>query len=435
MKNSNRGNARLTTLSALSEVLDDGLMLSDCPSLQPAANERDTAFARHLAYGVCRWKPALEWLAVQLLQRPLKKRDADISRLMLMGLHQLWQDQTPDHAAVHETAECARAIAKPWAVGLLNAVLRRFLREKESLLQRLQTQPERLAHPPWMLEHFRQDWPDDWESLAASNNCPAGLWLRVNTQRAVIDDVITGLEQAGSEVQRHPHAPQALRISPALRVDRIPGFAQGHLSVQDPAAQLAAALLNAQPGDRVLDACAAPGGKTCHILEMTPDVELTALDSHAGRLERIRENLQRLGLSCDLRVADAARPDQWWDDRPFDRILLDAPCSALGVIRRHPEIKWLRSAQQVEQVVATQSRLLQRLWPLLAVGGILVYATCSVLRRENSKQIHGFLSRHPDAEVSGSEAGWGFPASPGVQILPGSSNMDGFYYAVLRKLE
>jgi 16S rRNA (cytosine967-C5)-methyltransferase len=193
-------------------------------------------------------------------------------------------------------------------------------------------------------------------------------------------------------------------------------------------------LLNARPGDRVLDACAAPGGKTCHILEMNPGVKLTALDNKADRLQRIRENLQRLGLSCDLQQADASEPEQWWDGTPYDRILLDAPCSALGVIRRHPEIKWLRTALQLEKAIDTQTRLLESLWPLLAPGGILVYATCSVLRRENSKQIHGFLSRHQDAELFSTQADWGLPASPGRQILPGKSNMDGFYYALLRKL-
>jgi 16S rRNA (cytosine967-C5)-methyltransferase len=433
VKNTGAQDARLAALAALSEVLDKNRLLSECKSLQPKLDGRDTALARHLAYGVCRWKPALEFLAAQLLQRPLKARDADISRLILIGLHQLWHDHTPDHAAVHETAECARSIRKAWAVGLINAVLRRFQRERVALLQVLQDHPARYAHPGWMLDRFRADWPDDWETLVEANNHAAGLWLRVNRQRTDMDRAVAELKASGSETRLHPHAEDALCVSPALPVDRLPGFAEGHVSVQDPAAQLAAILLDAADGERILDACAAPGGKTCHILERNPGVRLTALDSQEKRLQRVSENLDRLGLSCELKVADAGEPAQWWDGVPFDRILLDAPCSATGVIRRHPEIKWLRTTQQVEQAAAVQNRLLEQLWPLLVPGGILVYATCSVLKLENSQQIHGFLSRHPDARAADSEAGWGMAEATGRQILPGSSDMDGFYYAVLQK--
>ena len=230
----------------------------------------------------------------------------------------------------------------------------------------------------------------------------------------------------------HPHAPDALGIEPAVPVGDIPGFKAGRFSVQDPAAQLAADLVAAAPGQRVLDACAAPGGKTGHLLERCPVIELTALDRSAGRLERVRENLERLDLKARLVAADATDTDAWWDGQPFDRILLDAPCSATGVIRRHPEIKWLRTPEQVDTVQSLQAQLLERLWPLLRTGGILVYATCSVLRRENNEQIQAFLAAHEDAACTG-PAHFGLAADPGRQLLPGDDASDGFYYAVLRR--
>jgi 16S rRNA (cytosine967-C5)-methyltransferase len=224
-----------------------------------------------------------------------------------------------------------------------------------------------------------------------------------------------------------------LLVSPAAGVSELPGFAEGWFSIQDAAAQLAAGLLDVQPGMRVLDACAAPGGKTCHLLELHPGIHLTALDIYPNRLQRVRENLDRLQLECELRVADAGDPSAWWNGQPFDRILLDAPCTATGVIRRHPEIRHLRQAAQVQEAVRLQQQLLQRLWPLLAPGGMLLYATCSVFQDENSNQVKEFLAGHDDATEQVIEAGWGQATAHGRQILPGDADMDGFYYACLRK--
>jgi 16S rRNA (cytosine967-C5)-methyltransferase len=283
-----------------------------------------------------------------------------------------------------------------------------------------------------LLEQFAADWPDHWTAIAEAGNRPAPLWLRHNAASGDIDDARQALERDGFEVRGHPLAPDALVVDPAAPVSTLPGFPEGRLSVQDPAAQLAAPLLQARPGDRVLDACSAPGGKTCHLLERTPGVRVTALDRSPTRLERVQENLERLNLKARLLAADAAEPSEWWDGRPFDRILLDAPCSATGVIRRHPEIKWLRTPAQVDDAVALQARLLDALWPLLKPGGILVYATCSVLRRENNQQIQAFLADHPDAACTGPD-GFGHPGPPGRQVLPGEQEMDGFYYAVLHR--
>lgn len=427
-------NARLTALAMLAKVLDDGRNLGDFAA--PRADARDIAFARHLAYGVLRWLNALEWLSGSLLKRPLKQRDRDLQRLILIGLYQLWKDGSAPHAAIHESAEGARQLGKTWAVGLINAVLRRFQREQDQWLERLEGQPARWSHPDWLLGRLQADWPDDWQAIAAANNCAAPLWLRMNSAFAA-DETIAGLEARGFTTARHPAAPEALKVSPAAAVEELPGFAAGRISVQDPAAQLAAQLLGARADDRVLDACAAPGGKTGHLLEQAPGAAVTALDLNPARLERVAENLRRLGFgeSENLRLlaADAAAPDSWWDGKPFDRILLDAPCSATGVIRRHPEIKWLRSLQQVQSAVELQRSLLAALWPLLRPGGILVYATCSLLRDENERQIEWFLDQRGDVEVKVICDDWGRDTGCGRQILPGEQEMDGFFYASLRK--
>jgi 16S rRNA (cytosine967-C5)-methyltransferase len=428
--------ARLAAVDLLASVLDRGLNLSEAGRQGLPGDPRDQAFTRHLAYGVLRWLGALEWLAGRLLQRPLKPRDRDIHRLLLVGLLQLWQEQAAAHAAIHEAAEGARQLGKPWAVGVINAVLRRFQREREAWLARLAETDERLAHPPWLLDRLRQDWPLDWEAITAANNQAAPLWLRLgrSAERGAVEQ---RLVREGFSITAHPDAPGALTVAPAVAAEAIPGFREGLLSVQDPAAQLAAGLLQLAPGLRVLDACAAPGGKTCHILELCPEVELTALDRSPERLEQVRENLGRLGLAghpgLRLLAADAAEPEEWWDGRAFQRILLDAPCSATGVIRRHPEIKWLRTPQQVGAAVRLQARLLERLWPRLETGGILLYATCSVLRDENNRQVEQFVARCADAEWVPLNAGWGRELGHGRQILPGDRDMDGFFYARLRK--
>jgi 16S rRNA (cytosine967-C5)-methyltransferase len=426
-------NARLIALELIADVLEHGRNLSDSIHGH-GADARSRAHAAHLAYGVLRWLNALEWLAGQLLQRPMKKKDRDIQRLVLLGIFQLWKDGTPPHAAINETAGCARLLGKSWAVGLVNAVLRRFQREQEGLLSGLQNEPQRFAHPGWLLEALQTDWPGQWEAILRANNCQPPMWLRMNP-RYDLPASIAALEQDGLQVSPHPAAANARKIDPPRPVSAIPGFREGRLSVQDAAAQLAADLLEADDGQRILDACAAPGGKTGHLLEMVEDAELVALDRSKTRLQRVQENLDRLGFStrATLITGDAAQPDDWWDGNYFDRILLDAPCSATGVIRRHPEIKWLRDPGQVQEAVMMQASLLRALWPLLAPGGILVYATCSILHAENVAQVAGFLADTTDAEHLPLEAEWGREVDFGRQILPGDQDMDGFYYARLRK--
>jgi len=427
---------RLVTLRMLASVLDNSNNLAEADAENRQQSPRDRAFARHLSYGVLRWLSALEWISAQLLRKPLRRKDRDIQRLILIGLYQLWKDDGAAHAAIHETAECARKLGKPWAVSVINAVLRRFQREQTEICAKLETQDAHFAHPGWLLESLKKDWPDDWEAIATANQQAGALWLRLNC-RFNIPETLEKLNAGGFEVEHHTTLEHAIKISPAMTVTLLPGFEEGRFSVQDPAAQLAAGLLQLEKHHHVLDACAAPGGKTCHILEQVPGVNLTVIDQSKTRLGRVQENLQRLGLyekqNVNLVATDAAATDSWWDGERFDRILLDAPCSATGVIRRHPEIKWLRSPEQVQEAASTQARLLNRLWPLLKPGGILVYATCSVLRLENNRQIQTFVETHPDADAETLDASWGTRLGSGRQILPGEQEMDGFFYANLRK--
>ena len=424
------GNARLAALELLSDVLDRGGNLGDTERVDGVAR----GHALYLAYGVLRWYGALDWFAGRLLQKPLRSRDRDIHRLVLIGLFELWRGDTPPHAAIHETAECARRRNKSWAVGLVNAVLRRFQREQSELEHAIAERDERFAHPQWLLDALRADWSRDWPSIVTANNRQAPLWLRLNRQHDP-SETRSRLRADGLDVRRHAFAPDAVRVEPARPASQLPGFSAGRVSVQDPAAQLAADLLVVADGHHVLDACAAPGGKTGHLLERCGELQLTALDRSAARLEKVSENLARLGLTDRARLltADAAEPDAWWDGRPFDRILLDAPCTATGVIRRHPEIKWLRSPAQVDAALAQQRRLLDALWPLLTRGGMLLYATCSVLRAENERQVRDFLATRTDAAPDPIDGAWGRDTGHGRQILPGEQEMDGFFYARIRK--
>ena len=437
-------NARSLAASAVRSVLQNGRSLSQSlPPVLAQAAASDRPLVQELAYGVLRWRFRLDALLDQLLTRPLKAKDQDLGCLLRVGLYQLAHTEIAEHAAVHETVDAVRATGKAWAVPMANAVLRGYLRRRDALSAIIDQQPAaRFAHPAWFLDAARTDWPDDWEQILTANNARPPMVLRVNTQRTTLGDYRQALIAEGLTPTRLNHADTALWLPEPVPVDRLPGFMEGAVSVQDAAAQLAAPLPNAVPGMRVLDACAAPGGKTAHILERTPGLaEVVALDVDAARAERIVENLRRLNLRAQVVVGDAVRPDDWWDGQAFERILLDAPCSATGVIRRHPDIKSLRRARDIDALAFTQAQLLGALWPLLAPGGMLLYATCSVLRRENEQQIDAFLQRHADAGQHDLQGTWGRPVRQGRQLLPGdgdasvdsSASMDGFYYAGLIK--
>ncbi|MGM0982627.1 MAG: 16S rRNA (cytosine(967)-C(5))-methyltransferase RsmB [Pseudomonadota bacterium] len=398
---------------------------------------RDRALFKALCYGTCRTLPRLEALAGKLLDKPFKARDADIQALLLLGIYQLLYLRIPAHAAVGETAGAARLLGKEWATRVLNGCLRRLQRESAEL----QAEVDRdsavaLLHPQWWLETLRQAWPNDWRDICEANNTSGPMTLRINRRHGDREAYLNRLIAAGLEGRLCSHAPEGITLEAPVDVHALPGFFEGHASVQDESAQLSAMLLGPalapRPGARVLDACCAPGGKTAHLLELF-DIDLQAIDSDAARLARVEDTLTRLGLAATLAEGDATTLD-WWDGTPFDAILLDAPCSGSGVIRRHPDIKRLRRPSDIPKLTELQARLLDNLWPLLRPGGTLLYATCSVLPEENAEQIERFMTRKPDA-VASTLAGmaWGRPSGAGRQLLPQPDSHDGFFYARLEK--
>jgi 16S rRNA (cytosine967-C5)-methyltransferase len=340
-----------------------------------------------------------------------------------------------DHAAVTETVEAAKALNKPWATGLVNGVLRRFQREQDKLLAKLAENPvAQNAYPAWLRDTIKAAWPEQWQAIIEASNQRPPMSLRVNLRHQSRDNYAERLNSEGIASSSISDAPTALILERPQDVLELPGFQNGDISVQDAGAQIAAGLLDLQPGQQVLDACAAPGGKSCHILEIEPELaSLVSLDVDAHRLERVKENLQRLKLSAELYQGDASAPAGDWAKRQYDRILLDVPCSATGVIRRHPDIKCLRRKEDIPALVALQSQILDAIWPLLTPGGKLLYCTCSVLPDENDAQVAQFLQRQPDAQEHPIKADWGHARRCGRQILPGEQTMDGFYYALLEK--
>ncbi len=430
-------NPRLAATRALAAVLAGRASLgSSLPEQLAKVDPRDRALAQDLAFGTARWQPRLSLLAEKLMDKPFKAGDRDLEALLLIGLYQLFHTRIPAHAAIGETVGCVDKLKKSSAKGLLNAVLRRAQREYDSLLPALEHDPAaRLAHPRWLQKALKARWPEHWEAIARANNLHPPLILRVNRRQGSRDAYLAELAAAGIEAVPCAFSADGIRLLQPQDVTALPGFAAGRLSVQDEAAQLAAELLELAPGQRVLDACAAPGGKTCHLLEREPGLaEVMALDADAGRLQRVEQNLARLGLTARTLAADGRAVADWWDGTPFQRILLDAPCSATGVIRRHPDIKLTRQASDIAPLVQLQGELLDALWPTLEVGGILIYATCSVLPEENSSNLAAFLARTPGARELDISAPWGLAQPHGRQLLPQPDGHDGFYYCKLIKI-
>lgn len=430
---------REAALHALMHLFGQGRTLTSAlaQATDSIADPRDRALAQELGYGVVRWLPQLEALLHRQLDNPLAQRHRDVRIALLLGLYQLVHTRIPVHAAVAETVALAGACHKPWAKGLINGVLRGYLRNRAALMAALRQQPEaEYAHPGWLIDATQRAWPQDWERILVENNRRPPMTLRVNARRSDRSTYLRRLATANIEADAAPHTTHGIRLAAPSDVDALPGFQDGLVSVQDAAAQLAAPLLDIKPGHRVLDACAAPGGKTAHMLECAPQpASLLAIDRDRQRLARVSATLERLGLQAEVAPGDAAMPQTWWNGIPFERILLDAPCSATGVIRRHPDIKVLRRSSDLGGLVDHQAKLLEALWPLLARGGLLLYATCSVLPQENTAQIARFLAQHPDARARAMDAPWGRSVGPGRQILPGADGMDGFFYALLEKQE
>ena len=430
--------SRVATVQILTQLFD-GSKSRNMTDLLAAAQAnielKNQGLVKEMCFGVCRHYLYLKACAEKLMKKPLKKKDLDVELLILIGLYQLEFMRIPDHAAINETVNGCKTLKKPWARGLINAVLRNYLRERSAIYQQLQAHTgTATSHPQWFVDALTENWPEYSQTILAANNQQAPLTLRVNEQKISRALYLKQLAEAEIDATLCKYSTQGITLKQAINVQDIPGFFEGLCSIQDEAAQLAASLLQLAPGQSVLDACCAPGGKTCHILEQYPDIDsLLALDREAHRLEKVQSNLERLQLSAKLTAVDAAETETWWDKKPLDRILLDAPCSATGIIRRHPDIKWLKHAEDIKLLAGQQLRLLNALWPSLAPGGILLYATCSVLKQENEEVVAAFLSSQHDARELPITADWGIAASVGRQLFPEPGGHDGFYYARLTK--
>ena len=427
--------ARTAAAQVIGQILrQQGSLSSLLPLALPKVAENERPFLQELCFGTLRWQPQLDAYLQHLLDKPLRGKDSDIQALLLLGLYQLVHLRVPDHAAIGETVEATRPLKKPWATKLVNGVLRRFQRERDKLEHQLQDNPAfTTSHPVWLLDRLRAAWPTAIEQIITANNAHPPFTLRLNIRHEPRATYLADLASSGFMAQPTPFSPVGFTLQQACDPRQLPLFEAGTLSVQDEAAQLSAGLLQLEAGQRILDACSAPGGKTGHILESADGLQVVALDADERRLSRVRENLARLHVDAQILCGDASQPGDWWDGQRFDRILLDAPCSATGIIRRHPDIKVLRSAADISRLAQLQGKLLDSLWPLLKPGGILLYATCSIMPEENTQVVEAFLARQPAATCDQLDVPWGVSQPCGQQLLPRADGHDGFYYARLRK--
>ncbi len=416
-------NLRSIAAKAIAQVLDQGLSLSSViPELQKNISDKDKALLQELCFGTLRTLPLLEWIIQQLMDKPLKGKQRILHYLIMVGLYQLLYTRVPAHAALAETVNGAIALKKPQLKGLINGVLRQFQRQQDVLMERFQNNDSRYLHPSWLLTRIKNAYPELWEGIIEGNNQKPPMWLRVNQIHHSREQYLALLEKEGISAFSDDHHPNAIRLETPCNVHLLPGFNEGWVTVQDRSAQRCAELLAPQNNEQILDLCAAPGGKTTHILEIAPKAHVLAIDIDEQRLARVKENLNRLKLHATVKSGDGRYPEQWCANMQFDRILLDAPCSATGVIRRHPDIKWLRRNEDIAQLAQIQKEILHAIWPYLKSGGTLVYATCSILPEENSQQIAAFLSSMQDAQCDYQH-----------QCLPEQHSGDGFFYALIHK--
>lgn len=432
-------NIRALAARCCYSVIDQGRSLSDeLPKQQDKAALKDKGLLQEICYGVLRFLPELEHDVRALMQKPLTGKQRVFHFLLLVGVYQIKYMRIPDHAAVSETVAATGALKNRQMKALVNGVLRNYVRASENNKpSKQEALPASIEynHPSWFIKKIQQGYPKKWQNILNANQQKPPMWLRVNQQHNTSTEYQKLLATAEIDVKAIDPLSHAIELMRPVDVTKLPGFEQGWISVQDGAAQQSARLVDCQPNDIVLDCCAAPGGKTCHILERNPEIaSMTAIDVEASRLVRVEENLARLGLTANVIAADAADSKTWWDGEQFDRILLDAPCSGTGVIRRHPDIKWLRKATDIDALVILQQQILKEAWSLLKPGGTLLYATCSILPQENSEQIKLFLENNSDAELIDIDGNENQEADTlGWQLLPGEQNMDGFYYAKLIK--
>lgn len=417
-------NLRSIAAKAINQVLDQGLSLSTViPELQKNISDKDKPLLQEICFGVLRTLPQLEWIIQQLMDKPLKGKQRILHYLIMVGLYQLLYTRIPAHAALAETVNGAVALKKPQLKGLINGVLRQFQRQQDILNERFQNSENRFLHPSWLLARIKQAYPEQWMSIVEGNNQKPPMWLRVNQRHHSREEYLTLLENEKIPAIADDSHPFAIRLENPCNVNLLPGFADGWVTVQDRSAQRCAELLAPENKEQILDLCAAPGGKTTHILEIAPQAQVLAIDIDEQRLKRVQENLTRLKLNAVVKSGDGRYPEQWCSGMQFDRVLLDAPCSATGVIRRHPDIKWLRRNDDIEQLAQIQKEILHAIWPYLKSGGTLVYATCSILPEENKQQVEAFLASTKDAQCDYQH-----------QCLPEEKGGDGFFYALIKKI-
>ena len=426
-------NLRADAAKVLHQILEEGKSAREClPAAQLPHKEQDKAWLQEMVYGVLRNLPILQFWLRQLLDKPLKNRFKIVEQLIMLGFYQLAFSRVSQHAAVSETVAACQPLNTLAMKGLVNAILRTFIREDMSE-QEAPNKQIASGLPKWIYKKLESEYQNSFSDLLTNMQLKAPIWLRVNTRKIAAVDFVEKLQEAGIEFSHSSEHSEALILSKGYDITRLPGFDLGWFAVQDGAAQLAAHYLKPEPGESVLDCCAAPGGKTCHLIELQPQIAKTvALEIDEKRATKITENLLRLGHNANVVIGDASTPEKWWDGQLFDRVLLDAPCSATGIIRRHPDIKWLRKAKDIEVLVQLQKQILDAIWPLIKPGGTMLYATCSVLPEENHLQISDFLSRTNNAVLDNTFLNDSV-AKPGKQILPGEQEMDGFYYARLLK--
>ncbi len=430
--------SRYIAAHVVSQVLGGASLDQLWPEAGLHLDEKNRALAQELIYGTLRWQPRLEWWTRQLLHHPGKVNPM-IRALLWVGVYQILFMRIPSHAAVHETvAVCGRIRQGNKAKGLVNAVLRQSLRGEKELRRKMSACTQAYyAFPGWWIDLCRRDWPDEWKAILSYSNQRPPMFLRLNALYRTDPDIPERLQQQGISAWPMPDMNQAWLLGRGVPVESLPDFQQGSCSIQDGGAQWAATFLAVEPGMRVLDACCAPGGKTGHILERCHGAcDLWALDVNQDRLKRVHENLARLKLHARVCHGDLLKPELWWDGTGFDRILLDAPCSGSGVVRRHPDIKILRREQDISVFSLRQKRLIENAWKLLKPGGKLVYSTCSIFRQEGEGVVRDWLGAQTDAVISMPPCmPWMHPADPGVYLLPGKLGMDGFYYAVIDKMD
>ncbi len=438
-------NPRTLAALAITEVVKKNCSLTQVLNqYKKKCTEKDRGLLQAFCFGVFRFYPRLQFLIKQLLDKPLDNKNNDLFHLLCIGIYQIEKMRIPDHAAVSETVSASKMIGKPWASRFINGVLRSYLRQKNELEKKAETDIEaNTAHPKWLLEKFKNAWPDHWLSLVEANNREAPLTLRVNLSKISREVYLRQLFESNFKAEPLLYNTCGVNLNDPVDVTLLPGFTEGLISVQDGSGQFVPNLLQLRPGLKLLDCCSAPGGKFCHILETEPEIIATALDVSKDRTDMIQENLTRLQLNTNTNAnvkrnikvitADVMSPEKWWDKQLFDRILCDAPCSATGVIRRHPDIKVLRNPGDISRLADQQLKILESVWPLLQNHGILLYTTCSILPEENQDVIIKFLNLHKDVELLPISLPCGLPLKAGHQILSGDNNMDGFYYALLKK--